>query len=262
MKKIYKPFAFLFISSTLIFSSCKEEPKEEVIVNNPPAADQTAFTLDFKPLFNGETIEYNKMKYVSSSSDTLNFTRLRFILSKIQLVKDNNEIVELDTFALLAFDLNRNKLGTNQLIPNGNYKEIRFRIGLDSNLNHGDPNNWPSGHPLDPLVNHMHWTWASGYIFSVVEGYYMNNGNDLSIFSYHMANMEFIRDITITPNQPIIIDGSKKTVNINVNMENYFHSPNKYSLKLNGPISHSSSQADRDRMMLLNNNLGSVFEIK
>jgi hypothetical protein len=54
-------------------------------------------------------------------------------------------------------------------LPVGKYKGIRFRVGLDSLTNHGDPAKYTESHPLSTFKN-MHWTWKSGYKFTVMEG--------------------------------------------------------------------------------------------
>ena len=69
-------------------------------------------------------------------------------------------------------------------VPSQKFQAIRFRIGVAPELNASDPNQFAADHPLNPLVNDLHWGWAGGYVFLALEG--IANGKDA--FSYHLAN--------------------------------------------------------------------------
>ena len=64
------------------------------------------------------------------------------------------------------------------------FKAIRFRVGVNPILNATDPNQFPAGHALNPIVNDLHWGWAGGYIFLALEG----SDSSGKAFSYHLAN--------------------------------------------------------------------------
>lgn len=249
--------ALFFLVFTTVFTSCKDD-------DNPPPKEETPseFKITFKPKFKGEDLTFNDMKWITNAGDTLNFTRLRMILSNIELIKTNGETARLDTFAYISFDEKRNILGFDKNLPAGNFKGIRFMIGLDSAINHGDPMQWGNTHPLNPLVNHMHWNWASGYIFWVAEGYYMNNKDASDIFSYHMANLNYRKNIELETSNTFSLPNGTVSKEIELHLDNYFSTPNNYSIKQNGASSHSSSPDDMLRMDLLHENLGKVFKLK
>jgi len=259
MKKRILLLSTLFV---ILLASCKKDTPPVVIDDDTKKAEGVDFKLNFKPKFNRQDLTFNEMKWINEANDTINFTRLRMILSNIELVKTNGEKVKLDTFAYLSFDEGRTVLGFEGEMPQGEFKGINFMIGLDSAINHGDPMQWPLTHPLNPLVNHMHWTWASGYIFWVAEGYYMNNGDNNTIMSYHMANMEYTRKIELTTSSTFSFSNGKVSRDIDMNMDKYFSTPNAYSLKTNGALSHSNSPEDRERMTLLHANMASIFVLK
>jgi hypothetical protein len=252
---------FAIVALILLVTTVGCEKEEPPKTKEQPKLSTTELTVEFTPYFNNEVLEYNKMKYIIQAGDTLNFGRNRMILSNIKLELEDGTVVDTDTFALIKFDENYNKLTLKNNLPeNQTIKKLHFMIGLDSAENHGDPSQWPNSHPLDPLYNHMHWTWASGYIFQVVEGYYMNNGNNQAIFSFHMANLNFRKNISITLNNAMSLKkGDKKTLQIKADFAKYFNSPNEYGLKTNGSNSHSTSQEELMRMNLLYENLSSVF---
>ncbi|MCO6495963.1 MAG: hypothetical protein J5I91_09830 [Bacteroidetes bacterium] len=253
--------SFFITLIAFIISGCdkEKEPKK-----NEPLPEKTpALRLTFNPKFNGRDLEFNKMKYITTGGDTLNVQRVQMILSNFELIKTNGETVKLDTFAYLNLAENRNQVNIDQEIPEGEYKGIRFMVGLDSAINHGDPMRWGKNHPLNPIVNNMHWGWQGGYIFWVCEGYFMNNGNSNEIFSFHMATLKYLKNIEIQTSNTFSLGNNKKAArDIDVNIDKYFSIPATYSLKLNGAVSHSSSPDEDLRMDVLYGNMDNTFELK
>jgi hypothetical protein len=265
MTKKIKFLIPVFIFSILLIASCqKEDLKQKPIIEEKEDENLDAtFVISFDALFNNEKLTFNEMKWVTTSGDTMNFARIRMILSNLKLVKTDDTEVSLDTFAFISLDEKRSKIGFNKPLPVGNYKGFKFDIGLEPSINNGDPEQWGQGHPLNPLVNQMHWTWATGYIFMVVEGHYMKNGDKFSIFSFHMANNFYKKSISTESSSGFsIVNGSKTTLNLQMHMDKYFDSPNKHSLKENGANSHSNSQSERLIMDNLFQNLDAVFVLQ
>ena len=100
------------------------------------------------------------------------------------------------------------KLGN---IPPASYTALRFTVGLDSETNHLDPNQFPPDHALSPQLNNLHWTWQSGYIFFALEGH---SSNDLG-FSYHLGNDPNTATVTL----PTQIDtATSQTINLQLDL--------------------------------------------
>ena len=76
-------------------------------------------------------------------------------------------------------------------VPDGDYHALQFQLGLPAAVNHGDPGQWPARHPLNPIVNGLHWGWAGGYVFAAIEGRWRAAGAVAGQaergFSYHLA---------------------------------------------------------------------------
>ena len=114
-------------------------------------------------------------------------TRLDFLLSGLALQKNDGTWLESrDWFAYLSAATGR-MTAEGSGIPEGEYKAIRFRIGVDETVNKANPNRYAADHALNPLVNGLHWGWMGGYIFLALEGHFPNGGKDDG-FSYHIAN--------------------------------------------------------------------------
>ena len=50
-------------------------------------------------------------------------------------------------------------------VPPGSYQQVAFAVGLNEKTNYADPSQWPADHPLNPLINDLHWSWQGGYVF-------------------------------------------------------------------------------------------------
>jgi len=102
--------------------------------------------------------------------------RFQLYVSEIRLVRENGEELALKDAELFDFVnefTGKTDHGTGYyrryVVPVGNYKGVKFGFGVPSALNHSNPADYASTHPLS-AANSMHWSWNSGYIFSAIEG--------------------------------------------------------------------------------------------
>lgn len=204
----------------------------------PPPKEENSVNITFHPKFGSQDLEYNKMKWITAGSDTINVNTFKFILSNISLQRTDDSIILLgDGYAYIDLTNKVRPTVSFKNVPEGSYKAVSFKLGIDSIYNHGDPLQWPADHPLDPLLNGMHWGWAGGYIFLINEGYYTLNGSTNNIYSYHMVTEEFMRDFSLNVNFNF---PSNKTIHINADLSEMFQSPHIISIKADGASSHSS----------------------
>ncbi len=103
-------------------------------------------------------------------------TRFDMYISDITLIEENgNERVlsSLELFDLTNPGLTKIAHGDGTFVqfevPAKRYKGVKFSIGVPDSLNHADPSSFPPDHPLSTLTA-MHWNWATGYRFIVLEG--------------------------------------------------------------------------------------------
>jgi hypothetical protein len=100
---------------------------------------------------------------------------LHMYCSQLELVKTDGQVVALKDVAFMDFSGGKNKNQHESVVqydfdvPAGEYRSLRFRVGLDSATNHSDPTLYSSDHPLS-VINGMHWNWKQGYIFWKLEG--------------------------------------------------------------------------------------------
>ena len=161
----------------------------------PPMASSEArhqaLTLKFQPLFNGEPVQLNDVRYRTAAGDLIGFTRLAFLVTQVVLVRADGGTVPVpgvDGFFDIGAGLTTLRLPD---VPPGVYQRIRFNVGVEPARNHADPSVFAARHALNPLVNGLHWGWSGGYVFLALEGRYELSGQQpgrLGGFVFHVAN--------------------------------------------------------------------------
>ncbi|TNE81207.1 MAG: T9SS type A sorting domain-containing protein [Bacteroidetes bacterium] len=124
--------------------------------------------LTVKHMLGSESFAFNK-SFRSSEGDSVKYTRMQYYISGIKLIHDGGQETALSDKYLLvnAGSSDSFSLGQQNITS---LEKIRFYIGVDGGVNHGDPAAWPGNHALAPKSPSMHWGWAAGYRFLALEG--------------------------------------------------------------------------------------------
>jgi len=139
------------------------------------------------PKFNGEIVQSHSLRYQSSAGENFSITRVSYLLSDFGLQRnDGTWFVRSNSVAWLDVGAERDTFRVED-VPSGEYRAIRFSLGLGTNLNHADPAQFPARHPLNPNVNGLDWSWQGGYIFLALEGLWRNRSGELDGWAYHLA---------------------------------------------------------------------------
>jgi cytochrome c peroxidase len=137
---------------------------------------------------NGATLRvrlepYGGLSWTTDAGQTVNVTRLAFLLSDFRFQRSDGSWIEAPgKYAFIDPLQNRSQFDLEN-IPLGTYRQISFTVGLNEKTNYGDPSQWPANHPLNTLVNDLHWSWQGGYVFFALEGHYNKDAG----FSLHLA---------------------------------------------------------------------------
>ncbi|MDO4880143.1 MAG: hypothetical protein Q3983_02590 [Capnocytophaga sp.] len=171
---------------------------------------------------------------VSAKNQLHRFKEVKYIISNIRLIKTDDTEVDYNVESLdngahivnlkdpKTFDFVLSK------IPAGEYKQIKFGLGVKPELNKLDEEANPKFYAqADGNDDRMHWEWGSGYRFVKMEGYFRDN-NDTSVWkelSIHIGSTfadydatEAYRDITLDLPQNINVGEVAPTININTNL--------------------------------------------
>nr|WP_236582677.1 MbnP family protein [Sphingobacterium multivorum] len=169
----------------------------------------------------------------SASGQLHQFSELKYVISNIRLIKaDGSEIPynvnDLDKGATVidqAKAATLNYVLSN--IPVGEYKQIKFGLGVKQEINTLDQLRFPVFYATAGANDtKMHWEWGTGYRFTKLEGFYGADHKELSIHtgstingtngdeSTYKQGVDAYRDITL--NLPSLVTVGKSVPQINI----------------------------------------------
>lgn len=227
MNKKHFKIIFTLLTGTLLFfiSSCnQEDPKPDALPKT-----KGILTLNFSNTFDGNSLTKNSATYYTNAAgNEFNVSTFRYYISNVELTKLDGSKVFYPVYKLIdAFDESTQTI-TLLEVPNGDYKAISYFIGIDSTRNHSGPQEGD----LSPTTG-MLWTWASGYLFLKLEGFY-KNGTSQTSFRYHIGTDELLNKVT----SPILysIQGTQKNAFMLCNLAEFFKNPTTFDIKSDDDI--------------------------
>ena len=197
-----------------------------------------AATLEIQitPKVSGAPIQPASLRYHTSSGETFSITRVSYLVSDFALQRNDGSWLALsNSVAWLDYEQNRDTVRLPE-IPPGEFRSVRFTVGLDTNLNHAEVAKFPAAHPLNPNLNGLHWSWQGGYIFLALEGLWRNPGGEMDGWAYHLA-----RDtnaVSITLAAPLIVTNETK-LELDLDLANLLNAPRALSFGKDGSSTHS-----------------------
>jgi hypothetical protein len=225
-KKQFK-IIFTLLTGTLLFflSSCnQEDPKPDALPKT-----KGILTLQFSNTFDGSSLTKNSATYYTNAAgNEFNVSTFRYYISNVELTKLDGSKVLYPVYKLIdAFDESTQTISLLE-VPNGDYKAISYFIGIDSARNHSGPQEGDLS-----ATTGMLWTWASGYLFLKLEGFY-KNGTSQTSFRYHIGTDELLNKVTSPINYSI--QGNQKNAFLVCNLAEFFKNPTTFDIKLDDDI--------------------------
>jgi len=157
-------------------------------------AEAAELTLQFETRWRGAALAVPSAEVAGAEERALRVTRFAALVSGVALARADGGAVRLD--GQYGFvDAEQGKMSvTLRNVPEGDYVGLEFQLGLPAAVKHADPAQWPAGHPLNPIVNGLHWGWSGGYVFAAIEGRWRAATAGAAAaergFSYHLATDE------------------------------------------------------------------------
>ncbi len=142
-------------------------------------------TLEIRHLWEGKEITIPTEAIETAAGEHIDISRLAYLLSEPTLLSKTRQtrIARKNWFAYVDGGNAVSRLVLDG-VPEDSYGGLQIYIGLDEATDLADPNQYPAMHPLNPLVNNLHWSPQGGYIYIAMEGHAQG---DLG-FSYHLGN--------------------------------------------------------------------------
>jgi cytochrome c peroxidase len=199
-------------------------------------AQASRLEVSIEPVFNGEPLRLDSLRYETSVGETLSVTRLSYLISGVALQTADGEWIEFPKVNAWMDLSSRRHLLQLDGIEEASYQALRFHIGPDATANAADVSGIPAGDPLNPNLNGLHWSWQGGYIFMALEGHYRQGNVEPLGYAYHLA-----RD----PNRTAIslsapLDLRKNAgVQIQFDVASLLNAPRPLSFDKDGTATHS-----------------------
>ena len=237
-----KDIALRFLISALILSNALGLMSA---VNNP----KVLLRLTFRHVVDGKPLLSDSLRYRKSGGEIYSVSRLSYLLSGFALETEDGDLVEIpDQTAWIDVGARRTSVDIPS-VPRAKYRSLRFFIGPEAKDNERDPIGFPAEHPLNPNLNHLHWSWQGGFIFLALEGKFRSRGSGLSGFSYHLAR---------TPNRTSVSMAGDFDLNhplgcvIDFDLANLLNAPKVLSFVRDGKSTHSHDGDPIARALVLN----------
>lgn len=229
--KVFKPFIIVSFAISILLSCSKSD-------NNPVANN---ITLHFNNTFKSNTIVLGSATSTTATSNTSaegqvhHFSEIKYVISNIRLVKvDGTEIPyninDLDKGATVV---NQSKSETLDYvlsnIPSGEYKQIKFGLGVKQELNILDQTKFPKFYAAAGANDtQMMWEWGTGYRFTKLEGFYDTDNKEMSIHTgstiqgeegAYTQGVDGYRDIRLDFTTHAIVGRNAPTINIKADFD-------------------------------------------
>ncbi len=194
-KAITKTILYTFSVSIMALTLAGCEPEKPPVVDPPK---ETQLTLDFRMRWEGKEAFIQIGEYTNSFGEVLQVVNLSHMISDMALEREDGTWLLLDD-GFQHFNIWGGRTKFDYKIPAGKYKGLKLKMGLDYDINHGDPALWPSKHPLSTNITSLHWGWAGGYIFQALDGRWKKVGDSefTKTFSFHTATDNFVRNFAV-----------------------------------------------------------------
>jgi cytochrome c peroxidase len=203
-------------------------------ITAPAFAASLELTID--PVFNGEPLRLDSLRYETSAKETLSVTRLSYLLSGFAVQCEDGQWTEIpDTIAWIDDAKRRNTILLEKL-PAENFRSIRFHIGPDAKQNSADVTKFPADHPLNPNLNGLHWTWQTGFIFMAIEGHYRTGNTEPKGYAHHLARDPNRTRITLTARLDLTHDAGAL---LHLDIATLLNAPRPLSFEKDGAATHS-----------------------
>lgn len=181
--KNLKIYFLLFIAVTA-FISC--ENNDKAVSNNVILEFDNTFK--DKTIILGDATSSSATVNVSASGQAHHFSELKYVISNIRLIKtDGTEVPyninDLDKGAAV---IDQSKPASLQYvmhnIPAGEYKQVKFGLGVKKELNTLDQMRFPVFYAIAGANDtKMMWEWGTGYRFTKLEGFYDADHKEMSV---------------------------------------------------------------------------------
>jgi cytochrome c peroxidase len=192
--------------------------------------------LQITPQMLGQDLQPASLRYQTSAGETFSVTRVSYFVSDVELQRDDGSWLAFsNAVEWLDFNENRDSIRIEQVLP-GEFRTVRFLIGLNPGMNHGNISKIPPDSPLNPDVNNLYWGWQSNYVFMALEGLWRNSSGELDGWAYHLARDTNAVRIILAADMDIT---NETKIQLDFDIASLLNAPRPLSFVKDGTSTHS-----------------------
>ena len=224
---------------TFTLSGCKKEEgcTNPVATNYNPDAEEDDgscilpeedehihMSLNFSHWVDGEAVTFDSIRYTNEAGNQYSVETLRYFISNVVLHSASGDVLVDGEWYVDAEDPSTLNQELGQDIEHGDYTGISFLFGLDSTKN-------MAGFFTNPPEVNMVWPLAMGpgYHYMKLEGKYDSVGVIKNYRTHTGQSMGTPYNVNVNlANSAFSAETSDLTVNIRMNVNNWYENPNQY----------------------------------
>lgn len=218
---------YLLLSLLILCMACKKElvPKKE-----------GNFRLNFEHKVGTAPLKLGATVYKNPSAENYTVTTLKYYISNIYLVKMDNSLLRLPATYHLVDESKADSKSFLILAPQGEYRAIGFKLGVDSTRNVSGAQT----DALDPALG-MFWSWNSGYVMGKMEGTSPVSTAPNKVLTFHIGGFKgpynAVKDIRIqTPISITVGPDREPAITFTADLNAWFGPPNLVSFATTATI--------------------------
>lgn len=208
---------WLFILIVIpVFFSCQKEIKDDRVY--------MPVTVRFMAVAGSQPLEFG-MLYQNQYGEDIIFSAFKFYIHQLKI---GGYSIGTESHYLVDFNKADPAFSITGFVPEGNYSDLNFYIGVDSTRNFSGAQ---SG-ALDPLHG-MFWTWSTGYIMAKMEGVSSFANTPGNAVEYHIGGFSGEQNVTKHIMLPATIEsreGNELIINIKADALKWFGGESNISI--------------------------------
>ena len=252
----------VLIVTVLTLISCRHDKKDIV---NPGKVK-----LVFSQTVDGSPLVFDSAHYINAAGNEYLVNELQYFVSDIDLYNSDGSVTRLkrpesqDVYYIDSHLPSTWSYNISDAITAGSYDSIAFTFGIISSKN-------LTGLFVNPPEVNMFWPdfMGGGYHYMKMNGTWLDPSNQMQPFNFHMGI-----GTDNVPVPPVFIDNSfrvhlpssvftlaqneLKTININMNIENWFQNPHLWDWNVTG----GAIMQSQTYMQMAKENGWDVFNVK
>ncbi|MFV0606667.1 MAG: MbnP family protein [Niabella sp.] len=201
-----KQYFFILLSLILLFSACS---KDDVDYNSNVKAK---VVIEYDNVVGNQNLQLGSTDYTNATGETFKVTLFKYFVSNFKLTKaDGSEyVVPQDSCYFLTDESIASSLKPVIQVPEGEYTQLSFVLGVDSLRNTMDVSHRTGNLDVTGTASGMYWSWNSGYIFYKLEGTSPASAATGNAFRYHIGLFGGMNSATLNNIKVINIDLTSK----------------------------------------------------